>query len=225
MPTETFLNLDQSKQEKIIKAGIEEFSSNSFADSNISNIIKRADIPRGSFYQYFADLKDFYKYIIGFIAKEKIKFFNESFTAMDTKNTLEMIKALYRLGIEFAYDNPKIAAIGNYFASESEDLKNEVYENFAEKSHQFFLNIIKSGKNQGDIKSEIDSQTLARILYFINLGIVDEFLAKVDLNNLEAADLNEYYDFIDKMLYIFKEGIKGWSCQSQFRGRKEPCFQ
>lgn len=71
----------------------------------------------------------------------------------------------------------------------------------------FFINIIDAGKANGDINQEVDSQTVARILYFINMSITDEFLDGVDLSNLEAADLDNYYDFIEKMLFILKHGI------------------
>ena len=207
MPTDTFFNLDKDKQQRIIDAGIEEFSRNSFGDSSISNIIEKAEIPRGSFYQYFADLKDFYKYIINFIADEKLEFFNQSFGDMGSLDTFEMIRELYRLGIKFAYDHPKIAAIGNYFAGESDDLKTELYENFEEKSHKFFIDLIETGKANGDIDDQIDNQTVAKILYFINMSITDEFLEGVDLNNLESANLDDYYNFIDSMIFILKNGI------------------
>ena len=207
MPTDTFFNINEDKRKRIIEAGIAEFSRNSFGDASISNIIEMAEIPRGSFYQYFSDLKDFYKYIISVIAEKKIAFFNQSFGDMESRDTFEMIRELYRLGIKFAYDNPKIAAIGNYFAAESDDLKNEIYEDFEDKSRQFFINLIDAGKENGDIDEKIDNQTVARILYFINLSITDEFLDGVDLSNLETTDLESYYDFIDKMLFILKHGI------------------
>ncbi len=98
--------------------------------------------------------------------KGKIAFFNRSFSEMESLDTFEMIRELYRLGIKFAYENPKIAAIGNYFASESDDLKNEIYENFEDRSRQFFINIIDAGKANGDINQEVDSQTVARIFIF-----------------------------------------------------------
>lgn len=207
MPTDTFLNLNKDKQKRIIEAGIAEFSRNSFGDSSISNIIEKAEIPRGSFYQYFIDLKDFYKYIINVIAEKKLAFFNQSFGDMESLDTFEMVRKLYRLGIKFAYDNPRIASIGNYFASENDDLKNEIYEDFEAKSRQFFINLIDAGKANGDVDEEVDSQTVARILYFINLSITDEFLDDVDFNNLESANLEDYYNFIDKMIFIIKNGI------------------
>ena len=64
MPTRTFLNLKKEKKDRIEKALIHEFSKSTFEQASITNIIKEANIPRGSFYQYFEDKKDAVKYII-----------------------------------------------------------------------------------------------------------------------------------------------------------------
>ena len=64
MPKETFFRLKEEKRQKIENALIDEFSSGSFEEASISNIIIKAGIPRGSFYQYFEDKYDAVKYII-----------------------------------------------------------------------------------------------------------------------------------------------------------------
>ena len=76
MPKQTFLNLKEDKKEKIEKALIKEFSRNSFEKASISNIILEANIPRGSFYQYFEDKEDAIYYIIDkYLEKEKNKIY------------------------------------------------------------------------------------------------------------------------------------------------------
>ncbi|MGO2084198.1 TetR/AcrR family transcriptional regulator [Vagococcus sp.] len=64
MPSETFFRLDEEKQNKIMAAAKQEFSKHAYHDAAISNIIKIADIPRGSFYQYFKDKQDLFFYCI-----------------------------------------------------------------------------------------------------------------------------------------------------------------
>ena len=64
MPTDTFLNLPKEKQARIIEAARIEFSRASLKEASIANVIKIAEIPRGSFYQYFEDKEDAIKYII-----------------------------------------------------------------------------------------------------------------------------------------------------------------
>lgn len=62
MPTETFFRLPEDKQERILEAARVEFSRVPLQEASIAQIVKLADIPRGSFYQYFEDKEDLYYY-------------------------------------------------------------------------------------------------------------------------------------------------------------------
>lgn len=64
MPKQTFYNLPEEKRERLIDAAIDEFTIRSLREASITNIIKQAEIPRGSFYQYFEDLDDLFFYLI-----------------------------------------------------------------------------------------------------------------------------------------------------------------
>lgn len=69
MPKDTFYNLSKEKRDFIIQAAMKVFSNQSFNEASISEIIRHADISRGSFYQYFDDKLDLYKYLIGLFKK------------------------------------------------------------------------------------------------------------------------------------------------------------
>lgn len=58
MPTKRFLSLPDEKKQVIEKAIIEEFSRVPFEKASINQIVKNADISRGSFYTYFEDKRD-----------------------------------------------------------------------------------------------------------------------------------------------------------------------
>ena len=60
MAKPTYYNIEKDKQERLVDACMEEFSSYTFSDASINRIIKRAEISRGSFYQYFEDKEDCY---------------------------------------------------------------------------------------------------------------------------------------------------------------------
>lgn len=77
MPSSTFYNLPQEKRDKLISAIKDEFSRVPFDEASINKIVQAADIPRGSFYQYFADKSDMLKFILtGY--REKMEKFVES---------------------------------------------------------------------------------------------------------------------------------------------------
>ena len=65
MPTGTFFRLPKEKRQRLIDAAWEEFTQVRFTEASINKIIKGAHIPRGSFYQYFEDKEDLFRYLQG----------------------------------------------------------------------------------------------------------------------------------------------------------------
>ncbi|MFD1484889.1 TetR family transcriptional regulator [Lacticaseibacillus baoqingensis] len=64
MPKPTFFRLPDEKRQRLVTAAYAEFTRAPFAEASISNIIKDAGIPRGSFYQYFEDKSDVFFYLL-----------------------------------------------------------------------------------------------------------------------------------------------------------------
>ena len=64
MPSSTFFNLPQEKQEKLLEAATREFSQRPYNEASINQIIKDAGIPRGSFYMYFTDKEELFRYVL-----------------------------------------------------------------------------------------------------------------------------------------------------------------
>ena len=64
MPKETFFNLPPAKREKLVEAAVNEFVRKSCAEASINRIIQAAEIPRGSFYQYFSGKTDLFQYVL-----------------------------------------------------------------------------------------------------------------------------------------------------------------
>ena len=70
MPTQTFLNLNEDKQNQIFNALINEFSNHRLMDAQVARIIKDCSIARGSFYKYFDDINDSYQYALKRVLRE-----------------------------------------------------------------------------------------------------------------------------------------------------------
>ena len=65
MPTSTYFNLPPPKRERLLRAAEAEFIRKPFNEASINRVIQAAEIPRGSFYQYFEDKMDLFRYILG----------------------------------------------------------------------------------------------------------------------------------------------------------------
>lgn len=64
MPTPTFFRLPEEKRARLTGAAWREFSAVRFSEASINRIVRDAQIPRGSFYQYFADKDDLFFYLL-----------------------------------------------------------------------------------------------------------------------------------------------------------------
>ena len=64
MPTERFYRLPEVKRQAIREAALKEFARVPFEKVSINQIIRNADISRGSFYTYFVDKQDVVKFLL-----------------------------------------------------------------------------------------------------------------------------------------------------------------
>lgn len=136
MPKQTFYNLSEDKRNLIDEVLKDEFSKKPYKDCNVKNIVERLSIARGSFYQYFEDLKDCYFYILD----KETKDVHMLFMSVLKKNNNDVSRALDVFGDEVCdlifedgeYNLYKFRYL--YWNSELEDgwkaTKKEYYEIF-----------------------------------------------------------------------------------------------
>lgn len=204
LPKSTFLNLPEDKRERIIEAAIDEFAYYTYHKASITRIVNNAGIPKGSFYQYFDDKKDLFKYIIGISSYEKMKYLNGFLKSINEFSFFTTIRDLYIAGIKFAKENPKLAAIGNDFVkNDNSKLKEEIMGTNISKSNEFFENLLKQGVETGEINSQIDIELTAHMFTTTSVSISEYFLKEI-----KSEDDMEIMKLVDEMLYIFKNGIK-----------------
>lgn len=61
---QTFQNLDNIKQSRILNAALQEFAENGYEQASTNQIVKNAGIGKGILFYYFKTKKDLYQYLI-----------------------------------------------------------------------------------------------------------------------------------------------------------------
>lgn len=64
MPSATFFHLPEEKRQRLMAAARGEFARVPYEDASINRIIREAGIPRGSFYMYFTDKEELFRYLM-----------------------------------------------------------------------------------------------------------------------------------------------------------------
>ena len=204
MPNDTFFNLSNEKKERIINTALDEFASNSFHQSKVTAIARNADIAMGSFYQYFEDKKDLYKFILGQSVNKKLKYINQDMLKNKEKyNFFELLRETYLSGIRFARENPRLVAIGNQLLN-NEQLKKEIWKDQEDKSSDFFLNLIKDGQKKGELDPHIDPALISKLLTGLNKSLSDIIYKE---GQIKPDKLEDEMKVIDQMIYFIKNGL------------------
>lgn len=204
MPTQTFLNLDKEKQERIIDAAINEFSLRSYDEAKISNIIRDSKIPRGSFYQYFIDKMDIYKYIFTKMGEKKMLSMGDSINNPEQIPFLELFRTLYKMGMKFAYENPKAVKITSFLLSSKGEAFDEVMKNNLILAKVYYKGYIESDQALGRINPDIDAEILTEL--FVNM-ITNVSVDQLLLSKDQTLDLDKLNERVEKVLYILEKGI------------------
>lgn len=197
MPKSTFYNLNKDKKEKIKKAIRNEFSKNPLSKASISNIIEEAQIPRGSFYQYFEDKEDALKYILDEVAQKERK----KIIDILNRNSGDIFKTSIE---SFDYILNK-----NINEKEIQFLKNVVQE-IKEENIDFQLPIRSNFKSTVEkwninteslnIKSEEDLKYILRILFIVTKTQIMDVI-------LKRTSKEKSRENLIKQIQILKEGM------------------
>lgn len=201
MPNQTYFNLSDKKREKIFSAVLHEFANHSFSQSSIARIVKNSTISRGSFYQYFDDKFDTYKYLINCIKEEKLDFFKKEFNDATEKGFFDTYAELLKQGALFAKVHPEYEKFMRLFLAEKEDFKTKVFSTYSEEVTNIYKYLLKCGIEKGEIKKDID---LDFVSYLINkiMYITTEYF--IDNTKPFSAVL----DGLDMIIDILKNGLR-----------------
>jgi AcrR family transcriptional regulator len=109
MPTRTFFALPEERRSRLVREAITEFSERSYAEASLSQIAQRSRIPKGSFYQYFEDKLDLYRWLITDEApRHKRAFIGE---ASSTGDFWEDFETAIERGMAFLVEHPRLARL------------------------------------------------------------------------------------------------------------------
>ena len=109
MPTGTFFALSEERRERLVREAITEFSERSYAEASLSQIAQRSRIAKGSFYQYFTDKLDLYRWLVTEEApRHKREFIGAAGHGADFWADLE---TLIERGMAFLVERPRLARL------------------------------------------------------------------------------------------------------------------
>lgn len=197
MPKKTFFNLNYQKREKIEKAIELELERVSLDNASISKIIREANIPRGSFYQYFEDKEDAIKYIIHkYVLKEKENI--EKFLKINDGDIFRTFLDIFDYIFENIKEGQKLNLYRNIF---QEIKKNDI--NIFEREEELEKILEKDGLINTKKLNIIDKKDIKYIIKIISVITRTEAL-DVSLGKLSKKEAKRQ---LERQFEILQKGM------------------
>lgn len=216
MASQTFKNLAQERQEEILLIAYEEFALKGYDSASLSEIVKKCNLAKGSFYRYFLSKKDLYTYLVEDASQKRLKNLDDLLNA-DKPDFFELIKQNFFEKVKFDLDNPVIG--GFLYKIMHEKDNNEVSEIISGLYAQIRArtkSIIESEQFKNQLL-DIDADLLTFQVFHMQLWLYDyvAHIFKIDYeanikNKKPVLSVSEenLKNVIDRAVYILQNGIK-----------------
>jgi len=201
VPTTTYNNLSDDKKARLIKAGRREFTKHSLQTSSLNSILKRAEIPKGSFYAYFQDKEEFYWYILNDVIRPRISSYESLLSEFE--GDLFLIEEIHlQEMIHLLKDYEFSGLLRNMFLYSYHDVRHKVFDH-SEVSFALMYSIhIRHKKHFYKVKNEQEFHAfydlLTNMAHACIFGIVSNSYSEDYAINLYQKQISYVYDGLYK---------------------------
>lgn len=191
-----FYSLNLEKQERIINAALKEFVKNGFEKTSTNEIVKAAEISKGSLFNYFNNKHDLYVYLID----HAIETIGQIYQEIDLSET-DIFNRLGQIGLIKVAIFKKHPDVFNFLKAITLEESFEVKEEISRKIEHTFkegLDNIYQNIDYAKFKDDIDIEKAIEIINWTMIGFGEKAKAK----------LNSYQN-------INTEILEEWACYSE----------
>jgi len=172
MPKQTFYNLPEEKKKRIVIGTKKAFSEKHYNEVTIDTIVNYSKISKGSFYQYFYDKDDLFKYIFHDIGIEKNKELLDEINKSEDLSFSEMMtKVIIRAESYENKDKETIDLKERFLVECPQEVKREILMDVMPKSMELFRKIIGIYIDRGDFRRDFDLNMASFIFTSVVLNI------------------------------------------------------
>ncbi|MBN2218942.1 MAG: TetR/AcrR family transcriptional regulator [Kosmotogaceae bacterium] len=202
MPKETFFNLSETKRKRILEAAIDEFAENGYENSRVNEIVRRSTIPKGSFYQYFENKCDLFRYVLDIIYKKKMEMMTDIEISHKELSVFETLRIMVEAGIKMAEEDPRLSKISDKLVA-NKPLMDEVLKEYAPSSDDLIKSLIRRGKDNGELADWVDPELASNLITAFILSL-SEMIRSSNNGIIAEAAREKYLSLINFLEYGMK---------------------
>ncbi|MBN2796319.1 MAG: TetR/AcrR family transcriptional regulator [Clostridia bacterium] len=200
---DTFLQLEKSKQERIIKAASEEFIEKGFRMASTNQIVKKAEIGKGMLFHYFNNkeelFQDLCKLHLDIVLEHylnKLQFEKNDFVSRYVVMSKLKFQAMSEYPLSFQFG-------GSLFLNNFQGLSKkqvEAYKKYIEKA----TTLLYEHLDTSCFREDLDVNLAIKMITWTFEGAVENLIKRMKSENLLKVDYSPYWDEFDHMIKTIK---------------------
>lgn len=198
-----FHSIASEKQERIINAALKEFARNGYDRASTNEIVKEAEISKGSLFNYFINKKELYLFLLDYVMKVVEKIYDE----IDCSET-DFFEKMRQLGLAKFKVYKKVPQAFNFLRSLSHEEAAEVKTTVSELKKGLISKGMEKGYENIDwsrFREDFNRKKMINIINWTMLSFAEEYMNTFDsfddvgLEVLSESD--EYFEILRKSFY------------------------
>jgi len=207
----TFENLDNDKKQKIIDACIEEFAINGYENASTNSIVKKANISKGTLFNYFGNKKKLFLYIFDYCTDYLINKYNSA-KHLQPSDLFERFVWFSMLKVRIYFEEPMVSRlVVSAVTTMPHELKEDLTQRYNSLYSQFTPRLLE-GIDTSNFREGLDSSKAIELVAIFLHGLSNKYLK---MYKDQSADkifdktdeiMREFYDYLDILKYgIYKK--------------------
>jgi len=209
MPKETFLNLKKEKQERILRCAISEFREHGFSGANVGTIAFKAEVAKGSMYQYFYDKNELFTYCLKWAISYLMDKVNTEVSAT-AGDMFEYFSSDINAGVRLAREERDLAFFTqDVFLGKFKAMPDDTTIEMMKVADEYTLKMIRTEQAKGNIRNDIDEEILKIFILGACLKIKEYLLLEAEKSGFDISDerMENFKVIVENMVDMLKNGI------------------
>lgn len=191
--------LDESPA--LYDAALTAFAEHSFRDASLNDILKAADMNKGSFYYRFRDKMELYLSLLYRVGVEKLQLFEEYGVSRTTGGFFEEFRNMAHIGLLLAKKDPRFMPFSRRILQEDPATRERVIASFGPMRSPILTDMVERAKASGEFRESLPTDTAV-------------FVIETLLNHLDSLIPVDWDDeavlkAVDQLLDVIRFGIGG----------------
>lgn len=191
--------LDESPA--LYDAALMEFAAHSFRDASLNDILKEADMNKGSFYYRFRDKMELYLSLLYRVGVEKMRLFQEHDVSRTSSGFFDEFRNMALIGLKLAKKDPRFVVFSRRILQEEAQVRERITACFGDMRASLLTDMVERAKASGEFRPELKTETAVFVIETL-LVHMDE-LVPVDWDDESILSA------VDQLLDVVRSGIGG----------------